>query len=142
MPTDSAGQPKGSGSESLVINGINGNVFLPGERRFEIRNASAELRAFRSMLTPESSAIDRTALHLIAIRWNKPNASCLREFSTKLKNGISTQPRHRGSGSLSEADVNDYSSLSAKFSLLAKGVGKNEHLLRKYRRRPRSRETC
>jgi len=122
--------PQDTNSETLGITGINGTLFMPGGRRFEIRNACGKIAGIEINIdariigyqkdspTPESDSMEKTRRQLIA--------RILGELNKWHFDPVSP-PRLRIT---LEGDVNDNNSLNAKFSLQAKAVGKNDHLLK------------
>ncbi len=126
LPVD----PRDADSETIVITGVHGTLFMPGGRRFEIRNAYGRIAGFDVNLDariigfqqetppPNDESADRTRRQLIT--------RIIRQLKEWHFDPLSP-PHLRIS---LEGDVNDSKSLIAKFSLRAKGVEKNDHLLK------------
>ncbi len=125
LPVD----PKNPNSETLKITRASGTIFMPGERRIEIRNANGKIAGINFTLdarvigyqqdgrTPpdDSSMGKRRALMAQIIeeleKWN---------FDKKQAPSIQI---------MAEGDLNDLSTLTAKLSLKIKNMKKNGHQL-------------
>ncbi len=122
--------PQDANSETLGITGINGTLFMPGGRRFEVRNACGKIAGIeinidarvigyqKESSTPERDLLEKNRRQMIARILGELNKCHFDPVSPpKLRITL-------------EGDVNDNNSLNAKFTLQAKKVGKNDHLLK------------
>ncbi len=125
MPVD----PKNPRSETLALSDVNGTIFMPGNRRLEIRDASGKIAGIEVKLDAqmigyqqvsqqppdESNVAKRRALIAQII-----NELKLWKFDRKHPPRIEIHV---------EGDANLRSSIIAKLSLHARGVEKNFHIL-------------
>lgn len=121
--------PDDPASETLDITDANGTVFMPGERRLEIRNAHGKIAGIDVNLNarligyqqegskpPDDSSMGKRRILLAQVineleKWN---------FDRNHPPALQIT---------AEGDINDHSSITAKIGLRINSIGKNGHVL-------------
>lgn len=125
LPVD----PKDPGSETLEVTGANGTLFMPGDRRFEIRDAHGRIEGIDVNLDALIIGYqDRGQVPADDNQTGKRRMLLAKAIHEIKK--WSFDPERPPSIRLSiEGDANESSSLVAKCALRATKIGKNEHRL-------------
>ena len=121
--------PNDPTAAALEVTGAYGTLFMPGGRRFEIRNARGRIAGIEVNLDARLIGYQATS--------NRPTDSSPmtqhRELLARVIGELKQwhfDPKHPPQLRISlEGDANQPAALTAKLALLAQDVGKNQHLL-------------
>lgn len=125
LPVD----PNDPESDSLEVTGANGTLYMPGGRRFEVRNASGRIAGIKVSLNARLIGYQQEGENPAS----ESQRGKRREFLSKVIGEINKWRFDKDQPPeiriFLEGDANENSSLTAKMTLLAKGIGKNQHEL-------------
>jgi hypothetical protein len=125
LPVD----PKNPDSETLDITDASATVFMPGDRRLEVRDARGKIAGI-------DVALDARILWFLPTDSPPPDESHLakrRQLMEKILSELGKwqfDAQHPPAVQIRiEGDVNDFSTLTAKLGLQVKRIGKNDYVL-------------
>ncbi|HEX7260794.1 MAG TPA: AsmA-like C-terminal region-containing protein [Luteolibacter sp.] len=125
LPVD----PKRPDSETLYVTDANGTVFMPGDRRLEIRDARGKIAGIDFTLNARIIAYQPTAPPSA----DESNMGLRRELLAKVLAELGKwhfNEKHPPSIRITiEGDVNERSSINAKLALEVRDMEKNHHVL-------------
>lgn len=125
LPVD----PKDPATEVLEINGINGSIFMPGNRRMEVRNASGTIEGIQVTLDAQMIGY-RQDVHSPPNDQNEGERRALLAHVLDELKLWTFDAKHPPALHIHvEGDINERSSIIAKLTLRSRGVEKNGHLL-------------
>ncbi len=113
----------------MEVTGANGTLFMPGGRRFEIRNARGRIAGIESSSTPASSAINNKGKPRPTPAQLQQRRELLSRVISELKNWHFNAEHPPELRVFIEGDANERTSLTAKLALHAHDVEKNQHVL-------------
>ena len=125
MPVD----PNNPDSETLEIKDANGLLFMPGNRRFEIRNASGTIAGIRIVLDARIIGFKDNPQHVPDRSQEGKRRQLIARIIGELKRWRFDPDQPPQLRIVLNGDANQPDSLEAKLSLTAKGVKKNNHTL-------------
>lgn len=125
LPVD----PKDPNSEVLEINGVNGSIFMPGNRRMEVRNASGTIEGIQVTLDAQMIGYRQDVNSPRNDKSEGERRALLAHILDELKLWTFDAKHPPAVRIHVEGDINVRSSIIAKLAMRAKSVEKNGHTL-------------
>ena len=125
LPVD----PEDPTSDALKVTGANGTLLMPGNRRFEIRNATGSIAGIDVSLNARLIGYQQEGESDNSAKQRGQRREFLAKIIHELRKWHFDTDQAPSIKVILEGDANDGSSLSAKFAIKAKNIEKNDHLL-------------
>jgi hypothetical protein len=125
LPVD----PNDPESESLEVTDASGTLYMPGGRRFEVRNASGRIAGIKVSLNARLIGYQQEGENPNNASQRGKRRELLAKAIGELNKWHFDRDHPPEIRVFLEGDANENSSLTAKVTLLAKGVEKNQHEL-------------
>lgn len=125
LPVD----PQDPTSDSLKVTRANGTLLMPGNRRFEIRNASGSIAGIDVTLNARLIGYQQEGESDNTAKQRGQRREFLAKVIHELRKWHFDDDQPPSIVVFLEGNANDSTSLSAKFALKAKSLEKNDHML-------------